>query len=193
NKIAFCSNRDGNHEIYVMNSDGTGQTNLTNSTEFSEVDPVWSPDGNKIALTRYQNSNTEIYVMDADGTNLVNLTNSGDAEYGHAWSPDGTKIAYIRYTGVNNNNDIYVMNADGTEKTLLISDYDVVNYVVDGGLDWSAGTTVPPKDTPIPVMRGTVENIPLQRLPVTGMPMAMLLVGFALIGVGAFASRIQFE
>src|SRR5947209_10998016 len=29
-KIAFSSNRDGNLEIYVMNPDGTGQTNLTN-------------------------------------------------------------------------------------------------------------------------------------------------------------------
>jgi len=30
-KIAFRSNRDGNWEIYVMNADGSGQTNLTNN------------------------------------------------------------------------------------------------------------------------------------------------------------------
>ena len=30
-KIAFTSDRDGNHEIYVMNPDGAGQTNLTNN------------------------------------------------------------------------------------------------------------------------------------------------------------------
>ncbi|WP_203884821.1 hypothetical protein, partial [Planotetraspora kaengkrachanensis] len=29
-KIAFTSVRDGNDEIYVMNADGSGQTNLTN-------------------------------------------------------------------------------------------------------------------------------------------------------------------
>ena len=28
-KIAFISDRDGNEEIYVMNTDGTGQTRLT--------------------------------------------------------------------------------------------------------------------------------------------------------------------
>ena len=28
-KIVFTSNRDGNSEIYVMNADGSGQTNLT--------------------------------------------------------------------------------------------------------------------------------------------------------------------
>ena len=30
-KIAFTSMRDGNPEIYVMNSDGSGQANLTNN------------------------------------------------------------------------------------------------------------------------------------------------------------------
>ena len=29
-KIAFETDRDGNFEVYVMNADGTGQTNLTN-------------------------------------------------------------------------------------------------------------------------------------------------------------------
>ena len=31
-KIAFTSNRDGDDEIYVMNADGTGQTQLTFNT-----------------------------------------------------------------------------------------------------------------------------------------------------------------
>ena len=30
-KIAFTSNRGGNEEIYLMNADGSGQTNLTNT------------------------------------------------------------------------------------------------------------------------------------------------------------------
>ena len=30
-KVAFYSDRDGNAEIYVMNTDGSGQTNLTNN------------------------------------------------------------------------------------------------------------------------------------------------------------------
>lgn len=32
--IVFSSNRDGNSEVYAMNADGTGQTNLTNNATF---------------------------------------------------------------------------------------------------------------------------------------------------------------
>src|SRR2546428_5369127 len=39
-KIAFHSNRDGVFQIYVMNLDGTGQTNLTNNPNF-DGEPRW--------------------------------------------------------------------------------------------------------------------------------------------------------
>ena len=41
-KIAFQTLRDGNYEIYVMNVDGTGQTNLTNNPSH-DITPDWSP------------------------------------------------------------------------------------------------------------------------------------------------------
>ena len=48
-KIAFGSTRDGNHEIYVMNTDGSDQTNLTNNAGI-DSDPSWSPNGSQIAF-----------------------------------------------------------------------------------------------------------------------------------------------
>ncbi|WP_225990646.1 TolB family protein [Bacillus luti] len=41
-KIAFSSNRDGNFEIYVMNPDGSNQTNITNNPA-DDSEPAWSP------------------------------------------------------------------------------------------------------------------------------------------------------
>jgi TolB protein len=41
-KIAFESYRNGNYDIYVMNSDGTSQTRLTNNLAVDFV-PCWSP------------------------------------------------------------------------------------------------------------------------------------------------------
>ncbi len=40
--IAFNSDRDGNAEIYVMNADGSNQTNLTNNPADDSL-PSWSP------------------------------------------------------------------------------------------------------------------------------------------------------
>lgn len=40
--IAFISGRDGNDEIYVMDSDGSEQTRLTNNPA-SDGSPTWQP------------------------------------------------------------------------------------------------------------------------------------------------------
>jgi Tol biopolymer transport system component len=73
-KIAFESDRDGSDsEIYVMNAEGSGVTQLTNNNA-SDGSPSWSPDGEKIAFVSDRafqdpeglNRNYEIYVMDAD-------------------------------------------------------------------------------------------------------------------------------
>src|SRR5262249_28744063 len=61
-KIAFTSRRDGNGEIYVMNADGTGQTNLTNNAA-ADADPAFSPDGTKIAFTSNRDGTSAIYMM----------------------------------------------------------------------------------------------------------------------------------
>ena len=48
-RIAFVSNRDGNLEIYVMNADGSGETNLTRNPD-PDFAPSWSPDGKRLAF-----------------------------------------------------------------------------------------------------------------------------------------------
>ncbi len=120
--VLFASDRDGNSEIYVMNADGTGQTNLTNDPgEDTAFFP--SPDRSKILFTSDRDGNREIYVMNADGTGQTNLTNDPDDDIlfglSSAWSPDGTKILFASFRDVSV--DIYVMNADGTGQTQLTS------------------------------------------------------------------------
>ena len=59
-KIAFVSTRDGNNEIYTMNPDGSGQTNITNNKAVDEA-PAFSPDGKKIAFESGRDGNFEIF------------------------------------------------------------------------------------------------------------------------------------
>ena len=46
-KIAFMSDRDGDLEVFVMNADGTGVSQLTDN-DVNDGWPVWSPDGRRV-------------------------------------------------------------------------------------------------------------------------------------------------
>ena len=85
-KIVFESRRDGNREIYVMNSDGSEQTRLTNNPALDNC-PSWSPDGSKIAFWSERDGNCEIYVMNADGSEQKRLTNNPAFDGYSFWSP----------------------------------------------------------------------------------------------------------
>lgn len=92
-RIAFIRN----HDVFVMNFDGTGIRQLTKGPEV-EINPSWSPDDKRIAFARRVGGKFDIYVVSVDGSvEELNLTRS-DAmdERGPAWSPDGKRIAYER-------------------------------------------------------------------------------------------------
>jgi TolB protein len=93
---------------------GTGRTNLTNSPDYIDYDPDWSPDGKRIAFVRRPKHDeddcakplpmpappanapdNELYVINADGTGLTRLTFNTTAEAAPDWSPDGRHIAYM--------------------------------------------------------------------------------------------------
>lgn len=113
--IAFTSTRDGNSEIYTMNSDGSGQTNRTNGTA-NDITPVWSANGGTIAFGTNRDGNSEIYTMNPDGSGQTNLTNSAGSDSFPGFCPDG-RIVFV--TDRDGNNEIYIMNPDGSGQTNL--------------------------------------------------------------------------
>lgn len=94
NKIVFVRN----FNIYIMNSTGTGLTQLTftggDTVNFSAA---FSYDDSKIVFTRNVNGgNSDIYIMNGLGGPAQNLTDGiGDNLY-PSFSPDGTQIIFSR-------------------------------------------------------------------------------------------------
>jgi tol-pal system beta propeller repeat protein TolB len=77
-------------DVLVMNADGSGKTDLTNTMSVDEESPAWSPDGTKIiyiAQPAQVGSNQDLFVMNADGSGQTNLTNSPSFEGGPDWMP----------------------------------------------------------------------------------------------------------
>jgi TolB protein len=128
-KLLCVSNRSGNADIFLMNADGTGAVNLTQSAGDDTL-PAWAPDGKKIAFTSERDGRPQIYLMDADGTSVRRLTDSESSDRAPAWSPDGKKIAFCRTA--NGNAEVFVMNGDGSNP-INVTDHDAF----DGDPAWS--------------------------------------------------------
>jgi len=118
-KIAFVSDRGSppgtnQQNVFVMNADGTGVTQLTTG---GGILPAWSPDGQRIAFTTFRDGDWEIYVANATGAGSpVNLTRDPDAsDMAATWSPDGGRLAFTSHR--DGRVDLYVMNADGSGVT----------------------------------------------------------------------------
>jgi TolB protein len=111
-QLLFQSNQDGNFEIYKVNADGSGLTNLTNHPS-NDGDADWSPDGGSVLFVSDRSGRNGLYVMDPVGSNAIELLDeTWDCSYPR-WSPDGEWIAFT--SKQDGTQDIYVMRADGSE------------------------------------------------------------------------------
>ena len=85
--------RDAAPNLYVINADGTGLTQLT--FDGLSTDGRWSPDGTRIVFGRTSTLTgvNVITTMRADGTGgITPLTTVLWDSYGPVYTPDGTQI-----------------------------------------------------------------------------------------------------
>jgi Tol biopolymer transport system component len=157
-KIAFVSSRrdlgDTDQNVYVMDADGTNQTNITPNSPAScssncyqghDDAPAWSPDGTRIAYVHGygppENPNAgggvpNIWTMDPGGANKTNVSsNASTSQFSPASSPAGDQIAYVGVESGSTERNISVMNADGTDQHAI--DTAVAN---DINPDWQPVT-----------------------------------------------------
>jgi Tol biopolymer transport system component len=137
--IVLYSERDGNPEIYTMNTDGSEQTRLTFNS-FEDSSPVWSPDGSQIAFISdrddpqpgkyFPNCLYQLYVINADGSGEHKLLETEFATLHPDWHPDGTMLSFDAESNFQGN--IYRVNADGSDLHLLIEDGFWADWSPDG-------------------------------------------------------------
>lgn len=133
---ALSSSAELSANIWILNSDGTGRTPLTQNTiaGLGSTDPNFSPDGYTVTFASLMDNtgnwdgtpegSTNIWKINTDGTGLTMLTCNTAALLNSAtpaFSPAGTKIAFrstqditgaCNGTAVNAQN-IWVMDIDG--------------------------------------------------------------------------------
>ncbi|MCA9792786.1 MAG: PD40 domain-containing protein [Candidatus Eremiobacteraeota bacterium] len=96
-QIAFVSDRDGQGDLdlHVMNIDGTGDHNVTNTNK-GYWHPQWAPDGKSILTTSRdtERGNLELVSINADGSGTKQLTRLGYNTDLQTFSPDGEHIIF---------------------------------------------------------------------------------------------------
>ena len=95
NKICFQSTKynlqkgESNSDIYVINKDGSGLVNLTNSKE-SESSPFWNIDGKKIYFLK----KSQLFSISVPGEKIEQVTDYPTKIIRPVLSPDGNLIAF---------------------------------------------------------------------------------------------------
>lgn len=144
-EIVFVLARDGNNEIYTMDSKGQNQINLTKNPA-NDFDPAWSPDGTKIAFISDRDGTPQIYIMNSDGSNVTSINGTARART-LTWFPDGSKIAFT-ISGSRAAEAIFVVDVNGKHLTKLASHTGFPGY----------GPAVSPNGEKIAYMAGTMSG-----------------------------------
>lgn len=136
-KVIFTSMRDGDLDLYVMDTKGKNVKRLTTELGY-DGGAFFSPDGKQIVYRSYHPKTAaeiarykdrlannlieptvfEVWVMNADGTNKRQVTKLSAASFAPFFTPDGKKIIfctnYFASDPRKRNFDLALINVDGT-------------------------------------------------------------------------------
>ena len=112
--IAFASDRDGDWNIYLMDTEGANvRPALSDYTGTDELHPAFTPDGLALAFSSDRvDGNWDIYTAPIGSNAWARLTTDPAADRFPTLSADGRTIAFRSER--DGNSEIYLMDADGS-------------------------------------------------------------------------------
>jgi dipeptidyl aminopeptidase/acylaminoacyl peptidase len=137
-RIVFIRNPQPSNafDIWTMNADGTGQTQLTAPTGGAQdLSAEFSPDGQWIVFDRYNGTTiTQVWIMRSDGSEQRQLTFGANSR-SPSFSPSGDRIVFSRDASPSGSH-IWTMDRDGGGQVQL----------TDGGVDDSKPSFSPDEE-----------------------------------------------
>ena len=117
--IAYLSDQTGEYELYIMQSDGNGETKrLTNDGKWYRFSPTWSPDSKRITFTDKTGA-LYLHTIEGGETKLVD-TDPRSQPMRVSWAKDSNWIAYSK-SGKNRQGAIWLYNVGTGEKKQVTS------------------------------------------------------------------------
>jgi serine/threonine protein kinase/Tol biopolymer transport system component len=120
--LAYVTNRSGQQEIWVRNTQDGSDRPLVTQRDFPDDDTLalWtlavSPDGTRLAYTRNSTKHLgAIWVSPLAGGTPVAIAKSDDFEFGPAWSPDGNWLTFHSSAG-----GLMKVRVGGTDPPVLV-------------------------------------------------------------------------
>src|SRR5437016_11533170 len=96
-KIYFISSRTGSKEVYAMDYDGAGQSQLTHLRSIA-LSPRVSPDNSRVAFSglvdSQRNPSWQILMYSLDLGRIVSFSRFGGGNFTPAWGSDNTRLAF---------------------------------------------------------------------------------------------------
>ncbi len=111
-RIIYRSDRkgDSNLQIFVINTDGTGERQLTRHESIVRWAPFWHPNGRSIVYTTsaHGHRNYEVYLLNIETGFSHRVTHSPRFDGLPVFSPDGTKMMWTSQRGSLGDSQVFI-------------------------------------------------------------------------------------